>query len=164
MLKKILLWVFVVLFILCAALFTRFYTLGQASQTLTSPGLQDQQLIPCPDKPNCVNSEFPEDNAHYTTPLLIEDDWSNLQIELRQVIRQDGGSVQTTSALYLAAEYRSNWFGFVDDLEFRYDPAQKLLHIRSASRVGYSDLDVNRERVSRLKAVISQHNNGLVTQ
>jgi uncharacterized protein (DUF1499 family) len=44
----------------------------------------------------------------------------------------------------------------VDDLELRFDPEKQLLHIRSASRVGYSDLNVNRERAERLKGIIER--------
>jgi len=156
MFQKILLWVFVVLFIVCAALYTRFYTLGQESQTYMAPGLKDGQLTLCSEKPNCVNSEYPDDQEHYIAPIVIgSDDWSNLQITLRQAVRQDGGKVKNTTALYMATEYQSQWFGFVDDLELRFEPEQKLLHIRSASRVGYSDLGKNRERVERLRTVIS---------
>lgn len=157
MFQKILLWVFVVLFILSAALYTRFYTLGHESQGYTALGLEKGLLSPCPEKPNCVNSEFPEDQAHYIAPFLVtEGDWSDLQITLRQAIRQDGGVVKSTQALYMTAEYQSNWFGFVDDLELRFDPEKNLLHIRSGSRVGYSDLNVNRERAERLKGVIEK--------
>ncbi len=157
MFQKILLWVFVVLFILSAALYTRFYTLGQESRAYSAAGIENGQLTPCPDKPNCVNTEFPEDQSHYVAPLLITDgDWSSLQVLLRKAIRQDGGQVKQTLALYISAEYASEWFGFVDDLELRFDPEKQLLHIRSASRVGYSDLNVNRERAERLKGIIER--------
>ncbi|MFC3152995.1 DUF1499 domain-containing protein [Litoribrevibacter euphylliae] len=157
MFQKILLWVFVVLFILSAALYTRFYTLGHESQGYTALGLEQGLLSPCPDKPNCVNSEFPDDQSHYIAPLLITDsEWNSLKITLRQAIRQDGGTVTNVQEFYMAAEYQSSWFGFVDDLELRFDPNQSLLHIRSGSRVGYSDLDVNSERTNRLKGVIEQ--------
>lgn len=157
MFQKILLWVFVVLFILCAALYTRFYTLGQESKDYTAMGLEQGTLMPCPDTPNCVNSEFPDDQEHYIAPLLITDgEWTSLQILLRQAIRQHGGIVKNTNEHYMAAEYTSGWFEFVDDIELRFDPEMKLLHIRSASRVGYSDLGVNRERSERLKGVIEK--------
>ncbi|PZO25782.1 MAG: DUF1499 domain-containing protein, partial [Betaproteobacteria bacterium] len=46
-------------------------------------------------------------------------------------------------------------FGFVDDVEFRIDQGSGLLHVRSASRVGYSDLDANRKRVEQIRVLLS---------
>ena len=51
---------------------------------------------------------------------------------------------------YFAATYHSGVFGFVDDLEVRIDEATKQIHIRSASRVGYSDMGANMKRVRSL--------------
>ena len=52
---------------------------------------------------------------------------------------------------YIYAEFRSRWLGFVDDVEFLLDPAARLIHVRSASRLGYSDLGVNRARVEQIR-------------
>jgi uncharacterized protein (DUF1499 family) len=62
-----------------------------------------------------------------------------------------GGSIQAENENYLAATFSSTIFGFVDDLELRIDPVQKVIHIRSASRVGYSDAGVNRKRIALLR-------------
>jgi len=51
---------------------------------------------------------------------------------------------------YLHAEARSRVFRFVDDVEFVLDPGARVIQVRSASRVGYSDFGVNRRRVERL--------------
>ena len=47
---------------------------------------------------------------------------------------------------YLHVEYRTR-LGFVDDVEFHLDRESRTVHFRSASRVGYSDLGVNRKRM-----------------
>lgn len=41
--------------------------------------------------------------------------------------------------------------GFVDDLAFRLCPERGVIHVRSASRLGYHDLGVNRSRVEALR-------------
>lgn len=51
----------------------------------------------------------------------------------------------------LHAEFRSRIFRFVDDVDFRIDQAAGLVHVRSASRLGYSDLGVNRKRVEEIR-------------
>ncbi len=155
MLKKLALSIFVVLFIGCATLTTRLYTLGQQSQNMMPLGLIEGRLATCPEKPNCTNSEYPDDADHYVTPLLMPNtSWDLLKDTLRTTVRQDGGEVKQVNEFYLASEYTSQTFEFVDDLEFRFDPNQEMLHIRSASRVGYSDLDANSERVQRIKKII----------
>ena len=39
---------------------------------------------------------------------------------------------------------------FVDDLELFYND-ESVIHVKSASRLGYSDFSVNRERVEQLR-------------
>lgn len=54
---------------------------------------------------------------------------------------------------YIRAEFVSALFRFVDDVEFYFDDASKTIHLRSASRLGYSDLGVNRKRIEQIRAV-----------
>jgi len=60
-------------------------------------------------------------------------------------------SIITEEGSYLHAETRSFLFRFVDDVEFMMDTDSRVIHVRSASRTGYSDLGVNRRRVERLR-------------
>jgi uncharacterized protein (DUF1499 family) len=57
---------------------------------------------------------------------------------------------------YIHAEYTSALFRFVDDVELYFDKAKKIIHVRSASRVGYGDMGVNRKRVEELRALFSK--------
>jgi uncharacterized protein (DUF1499 family) len=57
---------------------------------------------------------------------------------------------------YLHAECTSAVFGFVDDLELHLRPAEELIAVRSASRLGYSDLGVNRRRIEDLRALLAK--------
>ena len=61
-----------------------------------------------------------------------------------RIVEQTGG--------YLHAEYRSRLFRFVDDLELQLRADQRIIAVRSASRLGYSDFGVNRRRVETLRA------------
>jgi uncharacterized protein (DUF1499 family) len=45
---------------------------------------------------------------------------------------------------------------FVDDVEFLFDDTNKKIHVRSASRVGYSDMGVNRKRVEELRKLLNE--------
>lgn len=67
------------------------------------------------------------------------------------VVETERTRIVEESEFYLRAEARSKLVGFVDDLELALDPDARLLGVRSASRVGWSDRGVNRRRVERLR-------------
>jgi hypothetical protein len=60
--------------------------------------------------------------------------------------------VVTATETYLHAEFRSAVFRFVDDAEFYADESAGVFQVRSAARVGSSDLGVNRKRVEEIRA------------
>lgn len=120
-------------------------------------GLQNNQLSPCPASPNCINSEYAEDSAHYIAAITYQ----NRSVEeiiqlLQQTIAMSGGRITEHKDHYIAATYTTRLFHFVDDVEFRIDPQQQLIHIRSASRQGHSDLGANRKRAQIIKQIFMQ--------
>lgn len=134
--------------LLIAALFI----LSYMSQSDEANGLVEGRLTRCPDTPNCICSEFVLDTVHYIEPIVISTgDAAQILIRLKTIIREMGGSIQAEKADYLAATFTSSIFRFVDDLEIRIDTEQKMIHVRSASRIGYGDGGVNRKRVEHLK-------------
>jgi uncharacterized protein (DUF1499 family) len=138
--------------ILVIAVLVGLFMLGKSSRDGQAPGLVDGRLARCADKPNCVCSEYRDQAQQYIEPQAIAaQDAEEVVSRLRRVIVEAGGSIRSERADYLAATFTSSWFGFVDDLEVRFDREASLLHFRSASRVGYSDLDVNRKRVEMLQ-------------
>lgn len=152
MVKNIL--IILLLFIILAVIALIF--LGYRSRSGESAGMSKGKLTECPDKPNCVCSEFKIDTDHYITPLIIPDITVDTRDILTESIQETGGTIQTESMEYLAASFSSSVFGFVDDLEVRIDISKNKIHFRSASRVGYSDLGVNRKRVESIKALFYQ--------
>jgi uncharacterized protein (DUF1499 family) len=59
--------------------------------------------------------------------------------------------VITETENYIHATFTSRIFRFVDDVEFYFMRDAPVIHVRSASRVGYSDLGVNRKRVEKIR-------------
>lgn len=53
---------------------------------------------------------------------------------------------------YLRFEAVTRLCRFVDDLECLADPTNKVIHVRSASRIGHSDLGANRRRIEQIRA------------
>ena len=68
----------------------------------------------------------------------------------------DRVTIITQNENYLYAEFTSAIMRFVDDVEFLYDPGQQVVQIRSASRLGKSDLGVNRKRIEFIRSALKQ--------
>ena len=129
------------------------FVLGFMSSSGEASGLVGGRLTRCPDTPNCVCSEFVTDAVLHSIEPLIYSGGNAAQIlmTLKNTVREMGGSIQADKDSYFAATFTSSIFRFVDDLEIRIDTSQKLIHLRSASRIGHGDRGVNRKRVERLK-------------
>lgn len=114
-------------------------------------GLKDGMLAPCPSSPNCVSSRS-TDNEHAIGPFAYSGEAKEALARLAAIVR-DMPRTKIISATdsYLYAEFTSLIFRFVDDVEFAIDEQAKVIHVRSASRVGRSDLGVNRKRMENIR-------------
>jgi len=134
-----------------------FFILSYLSRSDNAVGIVNGKLSQCPDKPNCVCSEFSDDREHFIAPINIPENAADESLRmLKEAIQESGGVIQSESDTYLAGIYTSKFFRFIDDLEIRIDSAEGLIHIRSASRAGYGDMGVNSKRVELIKALFSQ--------
>ena len=115
-------------------------------------GTGDGQLAPCPSTPNCVSTAA-TDEVHGIEALpfrgTAEETMAALVTVVESMIRT---TIITQRADYLHVEYRTR-IGFVDDVEFLLDEATETVQFRSASRVGASDLGVNRQRMEEFRAL-----------
>ena len=93
-----------------------------------------------------------EDEAHRVAPLSFAGDLEQSKLRLRQAVLKSGNAtfIEETET-YWHVEFRSRILRFVDDVEFLFDRDSQVIHVRSASRVGYSDLGVNRRRVEKIR-------------
>jgi uncharacterized protein (DUF1499 family) len=119
-------------------------------------GANRGQLAACPASPNCVSSQA-TDEAHQVAPLVYHgDDPVAAMQQLQTVIKSlPRAKIVTEADGYLHAEFRSALIGYVDDVECVVDPTNHVIHIRSASRVGYSDFGANRRRVEAIRAAFN---------
>lgn len=111
----------------------------------------DGRLSPCPTSPNCVCSHE-GDAVHRIGPLKFSDSpHEAFQRLIALVTRQPRTRVITHDEPYLHVEFMTPLLRFVDDVEFLLDDSAKVIHVRSASRVGHSDLGANRKRVEAIR-------------
>jgi uncharacterized protein (DUF1499 family) len=110
------------------------------------------RLKSCPSSPNCVSTVASRDDQRMA-PLPYSKALDVVLSRIRQVVLEEPRTALVENqGAYLHFTFKSALLGFVDDVEFELDERDKLVHFRSASRIGYSDLGVNRSRMSKLAA------------
>jgi uncharacterized protein (DUF1499 family) len=111
-------------------------------------------LTPCPDKPNCVSTEA--SGKAQMAPIPFAGTVAEAQDALRRAIAaQPRSTITREEPGFIAAEFRSRVFGFVDAAEFVIDADARLIRFRSGARSGHYDFGVNRERMDALRATLS---------
>lgn len=114
-------------------------------------GVRGGLLAPCPSSPNCVSSRA-DDERHRVEPLCFTDDPTDAFARLGRILAdRDDTTLVRKEDRYLRVEFRTR-LGFVDDGEFLMDPDGECIHVRSASRLGYSDLGKNRSRIEEIRS------------
>jgi len=132
-----------------------FFILGMVSKKGEALGLKNGQLQACASTENCVISEVVNGQPNTIEAFTFSGDKVDFVSRLEGVIETLGGKVTVQKEGYIAATFTSGIFGFVDDFELRVTD-DNLLHFRSASRVGRSDLGANKKRVDAMKLLLSQ--------
>jgi len=116
-------------------------------------GVRDGRLKAPSPTPNSVSSQA---DLHVSSDALVEyariaplaaADTAATMARLRGIVeaRPD----------YLYVQFTTRWLQFVDDAEFWASPAEGVVHVRSASRLGRRDFGVNRARIERIRAALS---------
>ncbi|RUR74662.1 DUF1499 domain-containing protein [Chlorogloeopsis fritschii PCC 9212] len=127
-----------------------------AGKRPNSLGVRDGKLASCPKSPNCVSSQS-TDAVHKITPLTYTSTPEQALADIKSVIQSlPRTKIITESNDYLYAEFKSALMGFVDDVEFYVDRNANVIHVRSASRLGQSDLGVNRQRVETIRTKLNE--------
>lgn len=124
-----------------------FFFLGLKSQKGGAPGLVAGKLAECSSKPNCVSSEPGTQPEKQVAPI------SASMSLIKSAVIGTGGTITSETDDYISATYMSKIFKFVDDVEVRSEK-DGTAHIRSASRVGYSDRGANLKRVDEIKKAL----------
>jgi uncharacterized protein (DUF1499 family) len=116
-------------------------------------GVNDGKLAPCPASPNCVSSQS-KDKEHGIEPLRYTGSATEAMDRLKKIIiGMKRTRIIAETGPYIHAEFTSALFRFVDDVEFFLDERAAVIHVRSASRIGYSDLGVNRKRIETIRTL-----------
>ena len=145
--------ILIILALLVIAFLVMLYVQAVNSRSMEVPSGHDNgQLLPCPESPNCVSSQVAEEDSHFIAPIMDEGStWVQLVTFLDSL---NNTTQQTIEDNYAHYTFNTPVMGFVDDVEFYYSPNEGLIHVRSASRVGYGDGGTNRTRVEMIRAAL----------
>jgi len=125
------------------------------SGTMPKLGINNSELAPCPETPNCVSSQA-HDEVHFIEPINYSGTQQGAYDVLLRIIKSEKRTeILAEQKDYIRVEFTSALFRFVDDVEFYFPEEQaekKIIHVRSASRVGHSDLGANRKRIERIRS------------
>jgi uncharacterized protein (DUF1499 family) len=116
-------------------------------------GVKDGHLAPCPASPNCVCSHASLSSKAYIAPLAMKNDVVQETFQRLKILLSEmkGMSIITDEERYIHAERKTAIMGFVDDMEFYLNIPDHCIDVRSASRLGYSDLGVNRKVIESIR-------------
>lgn len=116
-------------------------------------GVNQGKLARVSKKPNSVSSQVEANHPAFIEAIKFSgkpQDWQTLQDKIAAL---KGATIISATPSYLHIEFKSALMGFVDDVELFQEGKQ--IHVRSASRLGYSDLGVNRKRIEHLRRLVS---------
>ena len=125
-------------------------------------GVNDGRLKPPSLTENSVTSQaalYPDHpQRQYATisPLELRGDAAATIAKIKTIVQgTPGAEVVQSDAGYLYARYTSALMKYVDDVEFWFDAANNVVQVRSASRIGKSDLGVNRKRIEAVRTALA---------
>jgi uncharacterized protein (DUF1499 family) len=126
----------------------------------TSPdlGVHDSLLTPCPTSPNCVVTQN-GDEVHNIAPITYQTNLKTARDTLLKVLSVvPGTEIVSQTDNYIRAQSTSRIMGFIDDVEFYFPSDAQVIKMRSASRLGDSDLGVNRRRLEQIRLAMADLN------
>jgi len=116
-------------------------------------GVKDGMLAPLPDSPNAVSSQTKQVDKR-VEPFPYSGDLEQTKALVKKAATEFGGArILVEKPDYLHLVFTVPFIPFKDDVEFFFSEKDSVVHYRSASRVGYSDLGVNRKRYERLRSL-----------
>lgn len=131
-------------------------------KTPSDLGVHDSLLKPPSPTPNSVSSQAALHPAHpmrdraAIAPLALRGNGAATLARIKAVVTaMPGATVMSSAPDYLYAQFETRWMKYVDDVEFWFDPKANVVQVRSASRVGREDFNLNRQRVEAIRASLA---------
>lgn len=119
-------------------------------------GVQEGKLAEMPNSPNAVSSQTREVDKR-VEPLLFKGTLEESKKNIENIIKEfEGAKIITNEKNYIHVVFSTKIMKYKDDVEFFFDESSKIIEFRSASRIGKSDLGMNRKRYEAIKELYQQ--------
>ena len=125
-------------------------------------GVRDGRLKAPSSTPNSVSSQAGLWAGHarrtqaQIAPLVLVGTGPETIARIQSIVAEmPSATIVEAREDYLYVRFTTRWLRFVDDAEFWFDPSTQVVQVRSASRVGRRDLDVNRQRIEAIRQRLS---------
>ncbi|KZZ82708.1 MULTISPECIES: DUF1499 domain-containing protein [Bacillaceae] len=99
---------------------------------------------------NCVSTFNQEKPLHIHPASYSSTEGEAMSIMKELLLSMDRVSIEEEDTVYIRCIFQTKWLRFKDDVEIWFDAENKKVHIKSSSRMGYSDFGVNRKRAERI--------------
>jgi len=160
--RKLMMWLLIALVVFVAAVFVAGQAGFLAGKEPTDLGVRDGRLKPPSQTKNSVSSQaglypdHPMKAYAEIAPIEFTGEGRAAIDRIKRIIETtEGARIVRAEPAYLYAQFQTRWLKFVDDTEFFADEGAKVVHVRSASRIGRGDLGVNRVRIEAIRARFS---------
>ena len=125
------------------------------SNTAIPEGVGIGTIADCPPSPNCVSTQA-KDGSQKISPISFDGNPEQHLNSIAKIIEMMPKSkIVSRTDNYLHAEFRSSFWNFVDDVEFFVNTENGTIDSRSAARMGYSDMGINK---ARYQSIVEQLN------
>lgn len=121
------------------------------NKTPNNLGVNNSELAPMPSSPNAVSTQT-DDEDKKVEPFEFKGDLENSKKVIIDVLDKiDKVKIVKNEEDYIYSVFETKTMKYKDDVEFYFDKENKLIHFRSASRIGYSDMGLNKERYEKIR-------------
>lgn len=132
-----------------------FFSADKVATGLGPDDANNPKLASCDGLQNCASSTSTA-QGNYVEPFEYTGGANDVIARMSSVISSQAGTqIITQQENYLHATYKTKLLGYTDDLELLLDESTGILNVRSASRIGKSDLGANRKRIEELRSLIN---------
>jgi uncharacterized protein (DUF1499 family) len=136
--------------------------LGFLKGSAPSLGVKDGRLKPPSKTQNSVSSQadlypdHPQKDYAAIAPFTYTGDGEAAMAKLADILQKsERTTVITRGQDYVYAQCTTKVLKFTDDLELWLDKPNKVIQVRSSSRLGAKDFGVNRQRIEALRVSFS---------
>jgi uncharacterized protein (DUF1499 family) len=159
---KLMTWLLVALVALVVAVFVAGQAGFLAGKEPPDLGVRDGKLKPPSRTENSVSSQaglyadHPMKAYAEIAPIKFTGEGTAAIDRIKRIVETtEGARIVRAEPTYVYAQFQTRWLKFVDDAEFFADEGAKVIHVRSASRIGRGDLGVNRARIEAIRVRFS---------